>query len=43
MGGCAKERAAGDLYAVVQIVPPKNLDSKSRELLEEFAKRNPDP
>jgi len=39
----APGRPAGDLYAVVQIVPPKNLDPKSRELLEEFAKRNPEP
>lgn len=36
-------RAAGDLYAVVQIQPPKNLDDRSRELLEEFAKLNPVP
>ena len=34
---------AGDLYTVVQIQPPKRLDARSRELLEEFAKRNPVP
>ena len=34
-------RAAGDLYAVVQIVTPKDLDARSRELLEEFARLNP--
>ena len=32
---------AGDLYAVIQIVPPKTLDRRSRELLEEFNKLNP--
>jgi DnaJ-class molecular chaperone len=36
-------RAAGDLYAVVQIVPPRALDPRSRELLEEFARLNPVP
>ena len=35
-------KAAGDLYAVVQIVPPKRLDDRSRELLEEFARLNPE-
>jgi DnaJ-class molecular chaperone len=34
-------RAAGDLHVIVQIVTPKDLDAKSRELLEEFAKLNP--
>ena len=34
---------AGDLYAIVQIHPPKSLDPRSRELLEEFARRNPEP
>lgn len=34
-------RAAGHLYAVVQIVTPRELDGPSRELLEEFARRNP--
>jgi molecular chaperone DnaJ len=32
---------AGHLYAVVQIVTPKDLDARSRELLEEFARLNP--
>jgi molecular chaperone DnaJ len=36
-------RPAGDLYAVVQIVPPTRLDARSRELLEEFSRLNPDP
>jgi DnaJ-class molecular chaperone len=31
----------GHLYAVVQIVTPKDLDARSRELLEEFARLNP--
>jgi len=34
-------RAAGDLYAVIQIHPPKKLDDRSRELLEEFGRLNP--
>jgi len=33
---------AGDLYAVIQIHPPKTLDDRSRELLEEFQRLNPD-
>jgi molecular chaperone DnaJ len=33
--------AAGDLYAVIQIVTPRELDARSRELLEEFARLNP--
>lgn len=33
--------AAGDLYAAVQIVTPRDLDARSRELLEEFARLNP--
>ena len=37
------KRPAGDFYAVVQIVPPKTLDPRSRELLEEFARLNPAP
>jgi molecular chaperone DnaJ len=36
-------RPAGDLYAVVQIEPPKRLDARSRELLEEFERLNPAP
>jgi len=39
----AQGRAAGDLYAVVQIHPPKQLDARSRELLEEFRRLNPEP
>ncbi len=34
---------AGDLYVVVQIQPPRALDARSRELMEEFARRNPTP
>lgn len=34
---------AGDLYAVIQIYTPHELDARSRELLEEFARLNPDP
>src|SRR6185295_294913 len=30
--------AAGDLFAVIQIVPPKSLDARSRQLLEELDK-----
>ena len=33
-----KTNEPGDLYAILQIVVPKNLDDRSRELLEEFAK-----
>jgi curved DNA-binding protein len=36
-------RPAGDLHVVIQIRPPKRLDPRSRELLEEFARLNPDP
>jgi molecular chaperone DnaJ len=32
---------AGDLYAAVQIVTPRDLDERSRQLLEEFARLNP--
>jgi molecular chaperone DnaJ len=35
-------QAAGDLYAVIQIQPPASLDARSRELLEEFQRLNPD-
>jgi len=38
----ARGNRAGDLYAVIQIRPPEHLDDRSRELLEEFDKRNPD-
>ncbi len=37
----AGSRSAGDLFAVIQIHPPKDLDDKSRALLEEFARLNP--
>jgi DnaJ-class molecular chaperone len=36
-------RPAGDLFAVVQIVPPRALDARSREILEEFGRLNPAP
>ncbi len=35
-------KPAGDLYAVVQIHPPKKLDRRSRELMEEFGRLNPE-
>ena len=34
--------AAGDLYAVIQIHPPRKIDAKSKKLLKEFARLNPD-
>lgn len=34
-------RPAGDLYASVQVVTPRDLDERSRQLLEEFARLNP--
>ena len=33
--------AGGDQYIEIKIVPPKNVDERSRELIEEFARRNP--
>jgi DnaJ-class molecular chaperone len=39
----SSRKPAGDLFAVIQIHPPKSLDERSRELLEEFQQRNPDP
>jgi DnaJ-class molecular chaperone len=33
----------GPLYVDVQIVPPSGLDDESRQLLEEFSRRNPQP
>jgi molecular chaperone DnaJ len=33
-------KPAGDLYAVIQIHPPKKLDDRSRELMEEFRNLN---
>jgi molecular chaperone DnaJ len=38
----ANGKPAGDLFAVIQIVPPKKLDARSRQLLEEFGKLNPE-
>lgn len=32
----------GDQFVTVKIVPPKNLDARSQELLREFARLNPD-
>ncbi|MDA0809095.1 MAG: DnaJ domain-containing protein [Planctomycetota bacterium] len=37
-----KTNEPGDLYAILQIVVPKNLDDRSRELLEEFAELHPE-
>jgi DnaJ-class molecular chaperone len=34
---------AGDLIAVIQIVPPKTLDPRSRQLLEELDRLHPAP
>jgi DnaJ-class molecular chaperone len=31
----------GDMYVVVRVVVPKNVDERSRELIEEFARHNP--
>lgn len=39
----SRGKPAGDLYAVIKIQPPKQLDERSRELLEEFARLNPVP
>lgn len=33
--------SAGDLYAVIQIHPPKKMNKRSRELMEEFERLNP--
>jgi curved DNA-binding protein len=33
--------AGGDLFAVLKVVVPKKIDDRSRELMEEFAKLNP--
>lgn len=37
-----KTNEPGDLYAILQIVVPKELDDRSRELLEEFAQLHPE-
>ena len=34
------KKVVGDLYAVIQVRPPKKLDKRSRELLDEFRERN---
>jgi DnaJ-class molecular chaperone len=39
--GARNGHPAGHLYAVVQIVTPRELDARSRELLQEFARLNP--
>lgn len=39
--GARAGQAAGHLYAVVQIVTPRDLDARSVQLLEEFASLNP--
>jgi len=36
-----KGNVAGDLIVVIQIQPPRELDERSRELMEEFASLNP--
>ena len=36
-------RPAGDLYVRIRVHPPEKLDERSRELLREFASRNPEP
>ncbi len=33
--------AGGDQFVVLKIIVPKNIDARSRELIEEFAKLNP--
>ncbi|HLW63795.1 MAG TPA: J domain-containing protein [Gemmataceae bacterium] len=33
--------AGGDLYAVIKIVVPRNIDSRSKELIEEFGRLHP--
>jgi curved DNA-binding protein len=37
----AAGKAAGDLFVVLKIVVPKNIDATSRHLIEEFSERNP--
>jgi curved DNA-binding protein len=34
-------KPAGDLFVVLKIVAPKNIDETSRKLIQEFAERNP--
>ena len=40
-GGRPGGTPAGDLYAAVQIVTPKNLDARARELFEELSRLIP--
>ena len=37
MGG----KLAGDLFAVIKVMVPGNVDEQSRKLIEEFQSRNP--
>jgi curved DNA-binding protein len=34
-------KLAGDLFVVLKVVVPKNIDETSRKLIQEFAERNP--
>jgi curved DNA-binding protein len=34
-------KPGGDLFVVLKIVVPKNIDADSRRLIEEFSERNP--
>jgi curved DNA-binding protein len=38
-----KSGATGDMFLILKIMPPKNPDSRSKELLQEFSDRNPQP
>ena len=42
-GVAAGREPAGDLYAIIQIHPPRELDTRSQELMEEFQRLNPAP
>ena len=37
----ADKKSQGDMYVMINIVPPKSLDHRSQELIEEFEKLNP--
>ena len=39
--GARPGQARGDQIVILQIVPPRGLDPKSRKLLEDFEKQNP--
>jgi len=41
IGKTGKTATTGDMYLILKIVPPVNMDNASRELLEKFAKANP--